>query len=254
VSNERQQRAARAEQMRKEREKADRKQRNLITVGIVVVVIALIAAGGYAVKKESDKNKTVEEVINPAHTTKDYGIDYTTEAATGKPATAPVKVIAYEDFQCPACLSFEQQSGAFLTSAVAKGEVTVEYRPISFLDDKSNGNRYSSRAASAAMCVLDKSGVPAYKKMHDVLYANQPEEMANGRPDTDLIDYAKQAGVTGIDSCIKSERFVPWVEEATNASRAANVSATPTVLVDGKQVKAPTPEALQAAIDAAKKS
>jgi protein-disulfide isomerase len=254
VSNERQQRAARAEQMRKEREKADRKQRNLITVGIVVVVVALIAVGGYAVKSENDKNKTVEDVINPVNTTKDYGIDYTTEVATGKAATDPVKVIAYEDFQCPACLNFEQQSGAFLTDAVAKGDITVEYRPISFLDKSSNGNRYSSRSGSAALCVLDNSGVKAFKKMHDVLYANQPEEGTNGRPDSDLIDYAKQAGVTGIDSCIKSERFVPWIEEATTASRGDNVSATPTVLVDGKQVKAPTPEALQAAIDAAKKS
>jgi protein-disulfide isomerase len=254
VSNERQQRAARAEQMRKEREKADRKQRNLITVGIVVIVVALIAAGGYAVKKESDKNKTVDEVINPVNTTKAYGIDYTTEVATGKPATDPVKVIAYEDFQCPACLSFEQQSGAFLADAVTKGEITMEYRPISFLDAQSNGNRYSSRAGSAALCVLDKSGVKAYKKMHDVLYANQPEEGTNGRPDSDLIDFAKQAGVTGIDSCIKSERFVPWIGKATDASRDQKVSATPTVLVDGKQVETPTVENLQKAIDAAKKS
>lgn len=254
MSNERQQRAARAEQMRKEREKADRKQRNLITVGIVVVVVALIAVAGYAINDTNKKNKTVDKVITPASSTKDYGVDYTTEVATGKPATDPVKVVAYEDFQCPACLNFEQQSGAFLADAVAKGEITMEYRPISFLDHQSNGNRYSSRAASAAMCVLDNSGVKAYKKMHDVLYANQPAEGSNGLPDTSLIDFAKQAGVTGIDSCIRSERFVPWVGKATEASRDQKVSATPTVLVDGKQIKTPTPEALQTAIAAAKKS
>ena len=254
MSNERQQRAARAEQMRKEREKADRRQRNFITLGIVVVVVALIAVGGYAIKNESDKNKTVEDVINPVNTTKDFGVEYSTAAVTGKAAAAPVKVVAYEDFQCPACRSFEEQSGAFLVDAVAKGEITVEYRPISFLDAQSSGNRYSSRSASAAMCVLDKSGVKAYKKMHDVLYANQPEEGTNGLPDSGLVDFAKQAGVTGIDSCIKSERFVPWIEKATGASRDAKVQATPTVLVGGKQVAAPTVENLQKAIAAAKKS
>jgi protein-disulfide isomerase len=254
VSNERQQRAARAEQMRKEREKADRRQRNFITLGIVVVVVALIAVGGYAIKNESDKNKTVEDVINPVNSTKDFGVDYSTAEVTGKAAAAPVKVVAYEDFQCPACRSFEEQSGAFLADAVAKGEITVEYRPISFLDAQSGGNRYSSRSASAAMCVLDNSGVKAFKKMHDVLYASQPEEGTNGLPDSGLIDFAKQAGVTGIDSCIKSERFVPWVEKATDASRDAKVSATPTVLVGGKKVDAPTVENLQKAIAAAKKS
>lgn len=254
MSNERQQRAARAEQMRKEREKADRKQRNLITVGIVVVVVALIAVGGYAVKSESDKNKTVDEVINPVNTTKDFGVDYTTEEATGKPATDPVKVVAYEDFQCPACRSFEEQSGAFLADAVAKGDITVEYRPISFLDKASNGNRFSSRSGSAAMCVLDTSGVKKFKEMHAVLFANQPAEGTNGMPDSGLIDLAKQVGVTGVDSCIKSERFVPWIEAATEASQDEDVSATPTILVDGKHIESPTPEALKTAIDAAKKS
>jgi protein-disulfide isomerase len=251
VSNERQQRAARAEQMRKEREKADRKQRNLITVGIVVVVVALIAAASVAISQTNNANKTVDKVINPVNATK-YGIVYDAKAAGGTAAPDPVKVIAYEDFQCPACLSFEQQSGAFLDDLVKKGEITVEYRPISFLDDSSNGNKYSSRAGSAALCVLDKAGVPAFKKMHDVLYANQPAEGTRGRPDSDLIDFAKQAGVTGIDSCIKSERFVPWLRAATTASRDAGVSATPTVEVDGKAVPSPTPETLQQAIDAAK--
>jgi protein-disulfide isomerase len=254
VSNERQQRAARAEQMRKEREKADRRQRNLITVGIVVVVVALIAVGGWAIKSESDKNKTQDKVINPATATKDFGIVYDTEVATGKPASDPVTVVAYEDFQCPACLNFEQQSGAFLTNAVQQGEITMEYRPIAFLDGQSNGNRYSSRAASAALCVLDEAGVKGFKKMHDVLFANQPEEGTNGRTDADLIDYAKQADVTGIDACIKSERFVPWIGEATDKSRDDKVSATPTVLVDGKAVETPTVANLQKAIAAAKKS
>ncbi|MBC7631786.1 thioredoxin domain-containing protein [Aeromicrobium sp.] len=254
MSNERQQRAARAEQMRKEREKADRKQRNVITIAIVAVVIVLIGVGGYAIKSTSDKNSTVSEVIQPANSTKDYSVLYSTKAVTGTAATNPVTVTAYEDFQCPACRSFEEQSGAFLADLVDKGEVTMEYRPISFLDDSSNGNKYSSRSGSAAMCVLDKGGIKTYKKMHDILYANQPKEGTNGLPDTSLLDFAKQAGVTGIDACIKSEKYVPWLDKATQASRDAKVSATPTILVNGKTVASPTVANLQKAIAAAKKA
>lgn len=252
MSNERQQRAARAEQMRKEREKADRKQRNVISIAIVAVVVVLIGVGGYAIKTTSDDNATATEVVKPAGTTKDYAVSYSTEAVTGKAATDPVTVTAYEDFQCPACRSFEEQSGPFLTDLVDKGEITLEYQPIAFLDQASNGNEYSSRSASAAMCVLDTSGIKAYKKMHDVLYANQPEENTNGLPDSALLDFAQQAGATGIDTCIKSEKFVPWLEKATEASRAAKISATPTVKVDGKVVETPTPANLQKAITAAK--
>jgi len=253
VSNERQQRAARAEQMRKEREKADRRQRNLITVAIVVVVVALVGVAAFAINKTSNANETEDSVINPANTTK-FGVVYDTEAATGKPATAPVTVVAYEDFQCPACLNFEQQSGAFLADAVASGEISIEYRPIAFFDRQSNGNRYSSRAGSAALCVLDEGGVDAFKKMHDILYANQPAEGTNGRPDGDLIDYAEQAGVTGIDSCIKSERYVPWLEKATDASRDDKVSETPWVIIDGKHIDTPSVENLKKAIEAAKQA
>lgn len=254
MSNERQQRAARAEQMRKEREKADRKQRNLITVTIVVVVVALIAVGGYAIKTTSDKNKTVADVVNPTGIAKDNSVAYSTEAVTGTPAKDPVTVVAYEDFQCPACLNFEQQSGGFLTDAVAKGEITMEYRPIAFLDSQSNGNRYSTRAGSAAMCAFSQEGAVGFKKFHEVLFANQPEEGTNGRSDAELIGYAKEAGITGIDTCIKSEKYGKWMEKATDDSRDANVTATPTVLVGGKVVESPTVDNLATAIAAAKKS
>ncbi|GAA3528437.1 thioredoxin domain-containing protein [Aeromicrobium panaciterrae] len=253
MANERQQRAARAEQMRKEREKADRKQRNLISLAIVAVVIALIAVGGYAVKSANDKNKAETEVIVPNGATKDNGFIFDAAAAGGTAGTNPVKVVLTEDFQCPACLSFEQQSGAFLTDLVKKGEITIEYRPVSFLD-KSSGNEYSSRALNAALCVLDKGGIEKYKTMHDLLYANQPQEGTNGPEDSALIDTAKNAGVTGIDSCINSKRFGPWIEKAYDKLLDEGFKGTPWVRIGGKDIESPTPAALQQAIDAAKKA
>lgn len=254
MSNERQQRAARAEQMRKEREKADRKQRNLITVGIVVVVVALIAVGGYAVKNESDKNTDSSKLVYPAHTDKKtFGFDYTAADAGGTAGKDPVKVVLTEDFQCPVCKAFEEQSGAFLDDLVKKGEITIDYRPISFLD-RNSANEYSSRAANAAMCVLDKGGVEDYKKFHDLLYASQPEENTAGPEDAVLIADAKQVGVTGIDSCIRKKVYGPWLDKALEKAQSDGFEGTPWVRIDGKDVKSPTPETLKTAIDAAKKS
>lgn len=257
MSNERQQRAARAEQMRKEREKADRKQRNLITVGIVVVVVALIAVATVAVSQTSKENKKETEVVTPRNTTKDFGITYTAADAGGTvpSGTKPVSVELYEDFQCPVCKSFEETSGAFLKQQVKSGAVTITYRPFSFLDENGgSANRYSHRSTSAALCVLDAGGVKDYAKVHDYLYANQPEERSNGPENAALITAFDGLGITGIDSCIRSERFVPWVDEAKAAGAKRGVNATPTVYVGGKPVENPTPEVLQAAITAAAKS
>ena len=253
MPNERQQRAARAEQMRKEREKADRKQRNIISLAIVAVVIALIAVGAYAVNSANEKNKQETKVIVPNGASKDFSFVYDAKAAGGTPGTNPVNIVLTEDFQCPACLSFEQQSGAFLTDLVKKGEVTLEYSPISFLD-RNSGNEYSSLALNAALCVLDKGGIEKYKTMHDLLYANQPQEGTNGPEDAALIATAKTAGVTGIDSCVNSKRFGPWIDKAGEKLQEDGFKGTPWVRIDGKDVEAPTPAALQKAIDAAKKA
>jgi protein-disulfide isomerase len=237
VSNERQQRAARAEQMRKEREKAEKRQRNVITIGIVVIVLALIAVGGYAIKSTSDERAKQTDVVTPKGATDDHGITYTAEDAGGKAATDAVEVVIYEDFQCPVCKAFEQANGAFLDEAVKNGDITIEYRLLTFLD-RASPNQYSSRAGSAALCAFESGGGEAYKKVANLLWANQPAENTEGPEDPALVDTLKQAGVSGdaAESCVVKNQFVPWLEEATEASRDAKVSGTPTVRIDGKDV------------------
>ena len=259
MTNDRQQRAARAEQMRKEREKASRRQRNRITTVIVVAVVALIAAAaiGYQqLQKENDK-----PLVAPANTTDDYGIEYSTEVATGKPATDPVTITLYEDFQCPGCQAFEAGSGAWMKDAVDKGEVTLDYRPVSFLNQASTTD-YSTRATNAALCVLDEKGVQAFYAMHQLLYANQPAEGGEGLSDDTLIEMARQSGASDeVASCVEDGRFDPWIEDATDSWRDAGFGGTPTVVVDGKEVKGnangqetiPTAEDLAKAVEAARK-
>lgn len=257
MSNERQQRAARAEQMRKEREKADRKQRNFITVGIVVIVIALIAVGGWGISAASKDNAKNDKLVQPANTTDDYGIVYDAAAAGGTPAAdaKPVSVELYEDFQCPACLAFEQENNAFLKSQVATGAVTITFRPFSFLDDLgASPNEYSRRSTNVALCALDKGGVDDYVKVHDYLYLNQPDEGTAGPENAELIQAVKDLDITGIDECVKTERFIPWIKDAKKAGTKKDVSSTPTVLVAGKVIENPSQQTLVAAITAAAKA
>ncbi|MCW2798599.1 MAG: hypothetical protein JWQ70_71 [Aeromicrobium sp.] len=241
MPNERQQRAARAEQMRKEREKADRRQRNVISIAIVAIVVVLIAVAGFAINKSSNANTPSGDYVAPAHVadSANFGIDYTATDAGGTTGTKPVTVVLYEDFQCPVCKAFEQANGSFLDDQVKSGKITIQYRPFAFLDNSSS-THYATRAMSAAMCVLDKGGVVAYKKMHDILYVNQPAEGGAGLPNSSLIEFANQAGVTGLKSCINSEKFGPWVKKAKAKGEDAKVSGTPTVVIDGKVVNGAT--------------
>lgn len=236
MASDRKARAERAELLRKEREKAGRRQRNLITVGIAVAVVALIALGAWAVS--SGKSDDDRPIVAPAHTNAAYGFDYSAADAGGIAGADPVTVVLYEDFQCPICQGFETEYGPTLDGMVAKGEITIEYRPFAFLDRYSSTD-YSTRAANAAMAVLDKGGVTAYKKFHGLLFANQPPEGGAGLDDATLIDYAKQAGVTGIDAAVEGGRFEPWVKAAVKAGNSDGVDGTPTVRIDDKIVNGP---------------
>ena len=245
--------------MRKEREKADRKQRNLITIAIVGVVLALVAVGGYAIKTTSDSRAQETDVVTPKGATDDHGILYTAKDAGGEAASDPVEVVIYEDFQCPVCKAFEQANGAFLDAAVKSGDISIEYRILTFLDDRGSTNKYSSRAGSAALCAFNAGGGEAYKKVANLFWANQPEEQTAGPEDPVLVDTLAQAGVRGdaVESCVLKGTFIPWLDEGTEASRDAKISGTPTVRIDGKDVKGaqggvPQIPELQKAIAAAK--
>jgi protein-disulfide isomerase len=249
TASDRKQRAERAEQMRKEREKADRRQRNLVTVAIVTVVVALIAVGAWAVSSAGGDDD-IGVLVKPAHTNASYGFDYAAVDAGGTAAPDPVRVVLYEDFQCPVCKAFEEQNGAHLHDLVRTGEITIEYRMFAFLDSQSS-TKYSTRSASAAMAVLDKGGAAAFKTFHDLLYENQPPEGGDGLDDETLIDLAKQAGVTGISDEVKDQTYKPWVRKAYEAGKAGGIKGTPTIVIDGTTV-APTQDDLDAAIAAAK--
>jgi len=251
VTNDRQARAARAEQMRKEREKAERRQRNTITVAIVAVVVVLIAVAGWGIKSLSDSNAKATEVVTPRNTT-DQGVDY--PVAAGKDnADAPLVEI-FEDYLCPACGQFEQLSGAFLRQQAAEGTIKLRFMPFSFLHNQSS-NDYSHRAMNAAMCVVDTAGIDAFWKMHETLYANQPEEGGAGPENAELTDWAEEAGATDVEECIRTEKFTPWVDEVQGEfSDDREVSGTPTVHIDGKNSEARTPQELAAAFAEASKS
>lgn len=251
MTNDRKQRAARAEEMRKEREKAERRQRNTISIAIVAVVLVLIAAGGWAVKSAADKNETVTEVIEPRNLT-NGGVAYPTP--TGVDASEAPVLETFEDFLCPACGQFEQLSGEFLRAQAEAGSIQLIFQPFSFLDAQST-NEYSSRAMNLAMCAIDEQGEEAFWKIKAALFANQPDEGGAGPTNSELITTAEDAGVSGLDECQRTEKFVPWIQEARDkAAKDRDVGATPTVFIDDKVSEARTPDELQEAITAASKS
>ena len=179
---------------------------------------------------------------------------------------APVTVDLYEDPQCPICKQLEQSGlPADLAAKVTATSIKVNYHVMSFLDSASNGNKYSSRAANALYCATDTSAA-AFVKLHDIMYGktngkdNQPAENSNGAPDSTLLAWGKQAGITSADfsTCVTGDQHKNLVLAVNDAASKKNVTGTPTVFVNGKLVgsanSVPTVAEIDSAIGTALKS
>lgn len=229
----RDQRLSRGAAMRRERERAEAR-RNLTVAAIVAAIVAIIVAAGALVfaLQRGGGGETPHEM------TSDYGIVYSADSIGSDEkveGVKPVKLVFYEDFICPACKAFEDQVGSYVEDQVKLGVISVEYRPIAYLDQASTTD-YSSRAANAAACVYDSAGVEAFQRFHDILYANQPPEGGPGLDDETLTQMADQVGAD-VESCIDNQEFEDVVIDATDAASQNNVVETPTILVAGKELE-----------------
>jgi protein-disulfide isomerase len=227
---------------------AERRRERMVRVVVAAIVVAIVAGIAAAVIiSNADKQQEVNTGALPR------GV---TEVGGGVPAgsvDAPVLDL-WEDFQCPACRDFEQASGATIEKLIDDGSVKVVYHPLSFLD-QNLGNDSSRRAAAAAGCAADQGAYPAF---HRTVYANQPEREGAGFTDEQLIDFGRQAGITGsafgtFQSCVQAGTYDKWAQQVAQSGVDNQITQTPTVKLDSKQLSGEqlTPAGLTAAVEAA---
>jgi protein-disulfide isomerase len=142
---------------------------------------------------------------------------------------------------------------------VTAGTIKIRYHTMSFLDSSSSGNKYSTRAANAALCASDVS-TTAFAAYHKVLFGQdssgakvQPDEGSDGRTDGQLEAYFKQAvpkatstQTTTFATCVTDQEHAAMVAAITDAASKKQVDGTPTVFVNGKKVTATRADVLAA--------
>jgi protein-disulfide isomerase len=234
--------AARRADQAAARARAERRRRTVL--GGVLAAVAVLVALVVVVVVQTQRTSTSAGAAVPANT-----VDRTVSVGS---ADAPVTVDLYEDFQCPNCKAFEDATGSTLAQFVADGTVQARYHGMAFLDTSAN-DQYSTRALDAAAAVVAVAGPEAFRSFHDLLFANQPAEGDSGLTDDQLIAYAAQAGASGqaVQQHIRDLTYGDWVKAATDQASKDGVTATPTVLVDGKTMSDLTPDGLSAAVTAA---
>lgn len=198
----------------------------LLILGLIaaIVVVVVRAAGGDDPHSAAEVNWTV---VPPAN------LDGSGAVLVGD-SQAPVTVEIYYDYMCPACGAFEAANAAELDRLIEDGTIRIALRPISFLDQQSQGTRYSTRAANAFATVVNDVPDKAWS-FHSALYDQQPEEGTEGLSDDQIRAVAVNAGIPDeVAERFTAMTYEQWVASVTQKAFDNGVKGTPTVKIDGE--------------------
>jgi len=229
------------ERLRKAQAAAAKQQRLTRIIGVGAAVLVLVVIGVFVgVLVQNQGKVAASSSITPPNATADG------KAVVQNPGKAkdgaPV-VELFFDYQCPVCKQFETGYGEAITSLAASGDIQLNYRTMTFLDNNLN-NDASVRAGVAATCA---DTVGKYSEFHNEIYANQPETEGAGYSDTVLRDTIPAAvGITGADlttfqSCFDKQATKAFVTNSNDLGTQDMLSvnkqvSTPTVHVNGKDL------------------
>ncbi len=157
---------------------------------------------------------------------------------------APVTLVEFSDFACPACKSVQSTLHSILDDY--EGQVKLVYRDFPFVSP------HSQKAAEAAQCVFDQDP-SLYWDYHDKLFERQDEWSASADAVSFFIAYAAETGVPDIDQfiqCLENGDFAPEVQKDKDDGESYGVTGTPTIYVNGHQLSGvPSYDNLRTAIE-----
>ncbi|TFC86204.1 hypothetical protein E3T26_10445 [Cryobacterium sp. TMT1-21] len=243
--------------MREEQQKRDKRKRWLLRGGIgagiiaaaVIVTLVIVNSTGPGSAAVRPANMASDGILLTGDGTSITAVTTDALAADAKPIatdqskmTDTANIAIYADYLCPFCGQFEATNGEQIATWVSAGNATLEFHPISILDQGSAGSKYPTRAANAAACVANFQP-DSFLAVNTALFKNQPAEQTTGLTDKQIVSLVTDAGVTDKDvaGCITDQTFTDWVAASTDRALKGplpnadikQIKGTPTVLVNG---------------------
>lgn len=168
-----------------------------------------------------------------------HRVDVLTNGAPAKgEESAPVKIVKFEDFECPFCKTVQSTLADLLKKYEGKVRLVHKDLPLEAIHPQ------ATLAAEAARCAGDQGKFWQY---HDVLYSKAPKLGS-----AELKGYAKELGLdtASFDKCLGSGRHKAAVQKDLNEGAKLGLTGTPSFFINGRELSGAQPlEAFAAIID-----
>jgi len=198
-------------------------KRMLVWVG-VVAAIALVIYGIVLGVLKTAENSPVPSSVDAISET---------DWVKGE-RTAPVIVVEYGDFQCPACKAYYPVVKS-LSQEFSGTDVAFVFRHFPLRSTHPNAED-ASRAAQA-------SGLQGkFWEMHDLLYERQDDWARVRNPNDIFKKYAEEIGidVAQFESDIDSDAVKSAVDTNLSGGLSAGVNSTPSFFINGNYISNPS--------------
>lgn len=157
---------------------------------------------------------------------------------TGEPVLgqedAEVTLILYEDFECPFCKRFEQNTFPQIKeNYIETGRVKAVWKdfPLTQL------HPWSDDAAKTMECVYRKGGNDAFWSVKNKVFANQ-DSLSQENVESQIKSWASEGGVSEseLEACLENGDPMEEVNADRQEGENFDVSGTPTVFVGHKKI------------------
>ena len=159
-------------------------------------------------------------------------------------ADAPVEIIEYADFECPACrVQWVLTVQDVKQRLVATGRARYAFRdfPLSM--------HVNSRPAHHAAACADEQGM--FEQMHDELFRMQDKWTGRSDAETRFRRYAGDIGLEldQYDACMEEGRYRGRIQASIEGGAALGVTSTPTFIIGNRLYTRISYDGIKAIVD-----
>jgi protein-disulfide isomerase len=190
-----------------------------------LVAIVVVGVGALWLARRSGPGEGVQVVDAPPASAGEF------EGYVQGSDSAPVTIVEYADFECPACAQFAVLTGPDIKQRLVE---TGRVRWI-FRDFPIEGHQNSLPAHLAAACA-DEQG--RFWAMHDQLYFNHRRWVLESRPERRIRELARAIGLDEdrYQECVSSQRYRDRILATRQKAAERGVGSTPTFEVNNLRV------------------
>lgn len=200
------------------RSKKSPRRVNWWILGVLSIILVVAIA---TIVMQQNRNNIDPVAIAPIEISQDKSIGS---------ADAPVVVVEYGDYQCPACGDFALTvKPKIMEEFVNTGQVRFVFRSFQFIGEESQW------AAEASECANEQG---KFWEFYAKLYSEQSGENAGAFLKANLEGFAAELGLQTeqFNQCLASGKYIDKVKAETLEARNLGLRSTPSLIVNGQLV------------------